>query len=124
MTPIEISALVLAVLVIIKVLVLTVNRNMWKNFAMSLYSNPVIVGIVEFILAIILFYYLLQELTVVQIAATILLGALLTGMSFAFYGKEFKPIINSVMKQNVWKKGWLLIIVWLAFMIWVLFSLF
>ncbi|MDP2628365.1 MAG: hypothetical protein Q8P15_00515 [Nanoarchaeota archaeon] len=124
MTPVEILALIFAALVILKVLILTINRNTWKNFALSLYNNPVLTAVVELILAIVVFYYLSQELTIVQITAALLLGSLLTGMSFAVYGKEFKPIINTVMRQNIWQKAWLLIVVWLAFMVWVLMEIF
>jgi len=81
--------------------------------------------IVELILAAILFYYLLIELTIVQIFAAILVGAFLTGMTFAIYHKEAMDFGSKLLKgKTLLKRAWLPILIWLALTIWTLAELF
>jgi len=126
MDAIAIAALVLAVLVLIKLVVVTFNARAWLKVVKFIYSNAVVTFIVELILVAVLFYYLLQSgLTIVPIMAIIALGALLTGMSFAVYGKETitwaAKFLNS---KTLLKRAWLPILIWLALVIWTLIELF
>ncbi len=121
MTPIEILALVFSIAVIAKLLIIFVNKDSWKKFVSKIYSRPGTLIAIELIFAAIVLYYLLQELTIVQIAACILLSALLTGMTFATYSKEIIPSMLKTLKKGTLKKAWLPIVVWLALAIWTLF---
>ena len=87
MTPIEIIALVLIVLSAIKILLIP---KIWMKYVVRpLYSKAGILFVVELVLAGIVLYYLLQSgFNMVQILAVVGFGALLTGMTFAWYGKE------------------------------------
>ena len=121
---VEIIALIFAVLVIVKLLVVSFSPKSWLALAKSLYKTPMVLFIVELILAAVVFYYLLIELTVVQIFAAVTLGALLTGMSFAIYGKETIAWGTKLLDRNTPKKIWLPILIWLALAVWVLITLF
>lgn len=121
---VEIIALIFAVLVIVKLLVVSFSPKSWLALAKSLYKTPMVLFIVELILAAVVFYYLLIELTVVQIFAAVTLGALLTGMSFAIYGKETIAWGTKLLDSNTPKKIWLPILIWLALAVWVLIELF
>ena len=122
---IEWFVLVFAILVIIKLLVCSFNPKAWLKFAKGLYKNGVVLFIVELILAAILFYYLFMELSIIYIMAVIVLGALLTGMSFAIYNKETIAWGSKILKgKTLWNKAWLPILIWLALSIWVLIELF
>jgi hypothetical protein len=122
---IEWFVLVFVILAIIKILICSFDPKAWLKFVKGLYKNPVVLFIVELILAAVLFYYLLMELSVVYIMAVIVLGALLTGMSFAVYSKETIAWGGKILKgKTILNKAWLPILIWLALSIWVLVELF
>jgi len=117
--------LAFVVLGLIKFLFLLFNAKAWMKFAFKLYSKPALLVIIELILALILFYYLLQSFTIVQIMAGVLLGALLTGMTFAAYGKETIAWAKKIMNtKSLLKKAWLPMLLWLILMVWALIELF
>ena len=123
----QITVLLLAILIVIKFLVLAIKPKAWLNLAKSLYSNPLILGLVELILATVLFYYLLMQLTIIQIMAAVTLGALLTGLSFAIFSKEMLPLIGRIMrnKRILWGPGtWFVWLIWLVLIGWALYVLF
>jgi len=123
----QIAVLILAILVVIKLLVLAIKPKAWLNLAKSLYGNPLITGLVIVILAIILFYYLLMQLTIVQIMAAIALGALLTALSFTLFGKETIAWANKILKNKkiLWSPGaWFVWLIWLVLIGWALYALF
>jgi hypothetical protein len=117
MTPVEIIALVLIALAAIKLLLLP---KIWMKYVVRpLYSKAGILFIVELALAGVVLYYLLQSgLNIVQILAAVAFGALLTGMSFAWFGKETLAWARTVLKKGIWKKAWLLILIWVALLVW------
>lgn len=122
--PVEILALVLIVLVAIKLVFLFIKPPMWMKVVRFIYSSPFVLLTVELIAAGIALYFLLQELTIVQILAVILLGALLTGIGFAAYGKEVVSWAGKILKKGFLKKAWLPILVWLALIVWGALTLF
>ncbi|HUW43403.1 MAG TPA: hypothetical protein VMV95_00360 [Bacillota bacterium] len=122
---IEWFVLVFVILAIIKIIVVSFNPKEWFKFAKSLYKNGAVLFIVELILAAVLFYFLLAELSLVHIMAVIVLGALLTGMTFALYNKETIDWAGKILKgKTLWNKAWLPLLIWLALSIWVLVELF
>jgi len=113
------------VLGLIKFLFLFFNAKAWMKFSLKLYKNPYLLIAIELILALLIFYYLLQSLTIVQIMAGILLGALLTGLTFAAYGKETIAWAKKILTaKSLFKKAWLPMLLWLILMIWTLTELF
>lgn len=123
-TVIEWFVLVFLILGIIKLLFLVFNAKAWSNFAKKLYSNGTVLFLVELVLAAVLFYYMLQSMTIVMILAGVVLGALLTGMSFALYPKEVMTLASKIMGKGMWKKIWLPVIIWLVLFVWGLVALF
>ncbi|OGJ12649.1 hypothetical protein A3K82_02155 [Candidatus Pacearchaeota archaeon RBG_19FT_COMBO_34_9] len=116
MTPIEIIVLILISFSVIKILTIP---NIWMKYVIRpLYSKPKILFLVELILAGIVLFFLLQSLTIVQILAVVAFGALLTGMTFAWYGKETISWAEKLLKKGIWKKAWLPILIWLALIVW------
>ena len=121
----EISALVLVVLGIVKLLFLVFNAGAWMKVVRFVYGNSVVFFVIEFILAAVLFYYLIQQFTIVQIMAVVALGALLTGMVFAAYGKETSAWAEKIFRAKILlRKGWLPLLIWLALIVWTLVELF
>ena len=122
----QITVLILAIVVVIKFLVLAIKPKAWLNLAKSLYGNPLVLGLVEVILAAILFYYLLMQLTIVQIMAAVTLGALLTGLSFSLFAKEMLPFVSKLIrnKRILWSPGaWFVWIIWLVLIGWAVYTL-
>jgi hypothetical protein len=122
---VEWFVLVFVIIAIIKILICSFKPKAWLDLVKGLYKNGVVLFIIELILAAVLFYYLLMELSVVTIMAVVVLGALLTGMSFALYSKETIAWGSKILKgKTLLSKAWLPILIWLALSIWVLVELF
>ena len=122
---VEWFVLVFAIGVIVKLFIVSFNAKGWLKFAKSLYKNPAILIIVEVILAAVLFYYLLGRISIIYIIAGVLLGALLTGLTFAIYAKESIGWAGKFLKsKSLLKRAWLPVLIWLALAIWVLIELF
>ena len=105
MNSLEIIALVFVIAGLIKLIILLINPKSWMGFVKKLYSCPNVLLIAELILAGIVLYYLLQQLTIVKIIGGVVLGALLTGMTFAAYGKELLPVFIKLFLEdssNIW----------------------
>ncbi len=125
MTPIEIMALIIAVFAIIKMLVILINPKSWMSVVKTIYAKPVITGVVGLVLALITLYYLLEELTIVQIFAVILLVYFLMLMGVAGYSKELLKWVEGMLKdKRVLKKAWLALIIWILLIVWVLSEIF
>lgn len=124
-TVVEWFVLVFIVIGIIKTFTVIFNPKSWMKVVRFLYGNGVVLFIVELILAAVLFYSLIQQFTIVQIMAVIVLGALLTGMSFALYNKETISWADKILKvKTLFGRAWIPILIWLALMIWALVELF
>lgn len=117
--------LVFSILAIVKLVVVSFKPKSWLKIVEPLYKAHIMLFIVELILAAVLLYYLLMDLTIIQIFGGIVLGALLTGMTFAIYGKETLEWGRKLLKEKTMiKRAWLPILIWLALSIWALTSLF
>jgi len=126
MTPIEIMALIAAIIVPIKIITLLRSRQSWFNTVTKrFWGNPVATTILLLIVVIVTLYFLLQELTIVQIWAASLFIMALIALGLAPLSKYMLEIEKKwFTEMNVLKIGWLPAIVWLALIIWVLYTLF
>ena len=97
----------------------------WWNFAKKIYGNPPVSTIVFLVLAAIVLYYLLQELTIVEIFGGVTFTVLLVGVSYAVFSKEMLAWGESMMKKkDMMRRSWLVILIWLALSLWVLKEIF
>jgi hypothetical protein len=70
MTPIEIMAFIAAIIVPIKIIMLLRSQKSWFNtVTRRFWGNAVVTTILSLIVVIVTLYYLLQELTIIQIWA-------------------------------------------------------
>ena len=124
-TPVEIIALVLLIVAAVKMVVLLISGKSWMNLAKSLYKNKVVFQIICFLLAGVVLYYLLQDLTIVQIFAVTAFVALLLALGMAEPIKKIIPVYEKHLKnKTLFKTYWLYVLVWLALMAWVFIELF
>ena len=125
-TSVEIIALIVIIVAVIKMLVLLVKPKAWVDFAKSIYAKPALTSLVSLILAVIVLYYLLQSgLTIVQILAVTAFVVLLVLVGLA---KEIGPIIKRyeviIKKGNLWKENWLYTLIWVILLAWGIKELF
>jgi len=116
---IEIIALAVILLAAIKMIVLLVSPKSWMNFAKGIWSNVVLVQIVSFLFAAIVFYYLLQQMTIVQILAVVAFVFLLLVFGIAPEAGFLLRKYEAQIKQGkLWKQYWLYALVWLLLLAW------
>ena len=123
MTPIEILATIFAVVVILKLVVVSINPNLWMKTAGAMLKSEVLTTLTYLVLTVIIGYYVLAELTVVQVAAVILLTSTLIGIGLGPYSKYILKWGEEMVAVGV-NKTWLSMLIWGALAIWVLYALF
>jgi hypothetical protein len=125
LTGVETIAVIFAVVGLIKLVGISLNKGAWYNsVASKVFNNAKGWTFVFGVLAIVVFYYLLQELTLAQIVAGMAFGSLLTGLAFMSYSKELSGLVKKIYTRNV--SGWmkLYIFVWGVLMAWVFYDIF
>lgn len=124
-TSIEIIALVLLIFAVIKMVILLINPKSWMNFAKGLWKNKIGFKLVALVLAVVVFYYLIQVFTIVQIFAVTAFVSLLLAIGLADPIKRIIPVYEKQIKDGtLWKDNWLYTLIWLALMVWVVIELF
>ena len=123
-TPIEWIAAVFAVLVLVKLVVIMINKKSWWNLTKGIYGNPGVTGFVFLVLAAVVLWFLLQELTIVQIMAAGIFMVLLMGFAFTGYSKELMSLATKIYAKKFSGWLWFYIIIWIVLSVWVLWELF
>ena len=127
MTPIEWIAAVLAIWIFVKFAILTVNPRGYMNWADNFIkpNNMKLLSYVELILFFLFAYFLLQEISVVQLFIAMMAGMLLMAHTMMHYPKVMMLYIKEFKgKKNPNAK---IIFDWLIYLLlaaWVLKSLF
>ena len=122
LTSVDLIALVFVVIAFIKLIVLVFNKKGWYNgVAKPVYSNPVLSELLLLIIGATLFYFISQELTIVQIFATVGLAAVLFAIALLQYSHEFMTFIREVYDQEFSRIHWVHLIAWLALLVWVFY---
>lgn len=126
MTPIEIIALIGAIIVPVKIVMLLKGQKFWFETVTEKYwGNAVTTTILSLLAVAVLLFFLLKELTIIQIWAGAVFGMALTSLGFAPFSKWMLGVEKKWFTEtNVLKTGWIALIVWLSLITWVLYSLF
>ena len=122
-TPVEIIALIFAALGVIKILVILINKDTWhKHVVKPIYgSDARIISIVTLVLAAAILYYLLLEMTIIQVFAAMAFFSMLIMFSFIHYQKDLMGFINKVYNKNFGGWLWVYIVIWLVLCLWVVY---
>lgn len=123
MTAIEILATIFAVAVLLKLLILTVNPKLWMNIAGTFLGRPVWTTIIYLILTVIVGYFVLTRVSIVDAAAVMLLTSLLIGVGAAPYSSTILKWREEMLSIGL-RRAWLGMVVWAALAAWVLYALF
>ena len=120
---IEWFALILAVIVLIKLTVISINLKSWMRFSKNLFAKPWLATSVSLVLALVVLYYLLVEMTIVQIFAVMLFLSLIMTAGMAHFAKDLHKTLGKNIQEKI-KDSWLSLIIWFILSIWVLIQLF
>ncbi len=121
----EIFAVIIAVLLLVKLAVIAINPRAWIKVPEFIYGGGNVSTIIFLVLTAIVGYYLLQELTIVQIFAVTLFVTLLMGLGFIPYQEKLLKLSKYFLKEkHPFRKHWLSILIWIGLSIWVLWAVF
>lgn len=126
MSLVTMLALITALIVIVKLLMIRRSQGLWFNTITSRYwkGSGTVTMILSLVAASIALAILLQELTIVQIWACLFFSMALVSMALAPFAKYMLEAEKSwFAKEDVLKKGWVSLIVWVGFSVWVLISI-
>jgi len=120
MTPIEIIALIVIVVSVIKMLVLLVNPTSWMNMAKGFYKSPGVFSFIGLILAAIVLYYLVAGgMTIIQILAAAAFVSLLLMIGIAPHADSLiKKYQAQAKRGRVFQDNWLYALIWIVLLIW------
>lgn len=123
LTPIEIIALIFSIVILVKLIIISFNKESWMNIIDVAFAKPNGTSFVLAILAGVVFYYLLLELTIVQIFASAAFIGLLGGVGAMHFSKEIKGLAKKALKKKFSSTILLVILVWGILAIWVIYTI-
>lgn len=120
MTPVEIMALIFLVAASVKLVIILVNPSSWFGFTKKIWSNPILMALISFALALVTLYYLINDsINIVQIFAVMLFVSLLAAVGVSIYVKDVEKLADKLMKdKSIIKKSWLYILIWIVLILW------
>lgn len=125
MNPIEIMALLIALLSGIKLIVIMINQKAWLNFWKPIYRKSGITTIVALVIGAVSLNYLMQVMSIVHLFAAMLFFTAMMLLSFMAYSKETLAFAEQIYKKkNLLARAWLPTIVWVILLVWVFYTLF
>ena len=125
MTALEIIATIFAIFVLVKIVVVLIDPQIWmKKVAEPLLGNPRLATAVYLVLAIVVGYYVFASLHIVDVAAVMLFTALVMGVGMMPYSKALLKIARemSATRSDLLRNAWLPIVIWTVIALWVLTS--
>lgn len=125
MTALEIIATIFALLIVVKIVVVLVNPQLWmQKVAEPLFGNPRLASAVYGGLAIVVGYYVFTSLDIIDIAAVMALTSLLVGLGLLPYASALLKVAEeiSATPSKLLRNAWLPIVIWVAIALWVLAS--
>ena len=125
MTPIEIIALILIAVSVIKIITILIKPQAWANLVKKIWANSMLTSGISLILAAVVLYYLIQSgLTIVQILAVTAFVALLMAVGIGIYAKDVVSVATKMLKKGIMKKAWLYTLLWVALIVWGVIEIF
>ena len=121
---IDILAVLLILLAVVKLILLSINAPTWLAAAKTLYARPTVTTTVSYLLAGVVLYVLLQSgLTIVQVLAVCLFVVLLLIPGLAPYMDELLRGLEGKTFRQLLRDQWLYTLVWMILLGWGLCAL-
>jgi len=125
LTIIQIFALIVIALAAIKMIVILIKPKAWLELVKLIYAKPALTMAVSLILAVITLNYLIEEITITQILASMIFIMLIGALTISGYFKEMSPMFEKMLKdKKILRKAWLPIIVWVILLVWAIIEIF
>ncbi|MFH1063542.1 MAG: hypothetical protein V1729_00510 [Candidatus Woesearchaeota archaeon] len=125
MTPIEIIALLGALLILVKLVVIAIKPNLWMKLPHHAFKYPKVAMVGSLLLAFLMLYFLMEELNIIQIFACVMFTAFLIVSAVTSYSTEFVDLLKKLLKEkHVFAKALIPVAVWFLFAVWVLYAIF
>jgi hypothetical protein len=125
MTPVDIMALLLVVILFTKLGTMFFFPSSLLTTTKKIYGSPTVVLTgVGLVMAGVTGYFLLQELSIVQVFACLLFFSSLTMIGVASFTEELISFAEKIMTPDIMKKTMMAWIVWVFLALWVLKELF
>ncbi len=121
MTAIEVLATMFAALVLLKLAFIRANPKVWMKFARSMLRDSSVATLIYFVLAVVVGYFVLTSMTIVQVGAVMLFTSLLMGVGIAPHSQVILKLGEEMLSAG-FGKAWLSMLIWAAISIWVLYS--
>ena len=121
MTSIKILATIFALAVLVKLALIIIRPNLWMKVVDVILKNYVRTMVVYLVLAAIVGFYVLTNLSIVDVAAVMLFTSLLGGVSLAPYSTSLKKLQEEVMSVGL-GKTWLPMLIWGLLALWILLA--
>lgn len=129
MTSIQIIALILIIISLIKIVVIFIKPALWygdKNPLIRYWMKAKGGVVISLALGVLVLSYLLKELSITQIFATTAFLALFMMIAFAPYAKHLYEWVNreASTDSDIFRHNWIALVLWLGLVIWVLVDIF
>ncbi len=125
MTPIEILALIFAVLVLFKLILIIFNPKLRVRIGEAfLNKNPATLTIVFLAVTAISGYYVFSSFSIVDVAAIMMLTSALMGIFFIQYPQIMRQFLKESLSEDFLRKNWLLFLIWAGLAVWALYDIF
>ena len=123
---IQTFALVVIALSVIKLIVILIKPENWMGVVNFVYGKPMITTLVALVLGYVSLMTLLESgITFVQIFGVMFFLMMLMALTFAAYSKDAIALGRKWLKQNnVLKRAWVPVIVWVVLLIWAIKEIF
>ncbi len=123
MTVSEVLAVIFAVIILVKVVVLmAIKPKKIIKFAGKTLEKPAYVSLGFLVVICVLGWLLLKELSIAQIMAASLFGIFVYALALVQYPKQLDKVYKVILKNQ--KALWLPVLVWVVLAIWVLIAVF
>ena len=126
MSTIAILAVIFSLIIIVKVSIVFINPHGWFRVVHALFENTRILTIVYAVLSVIVGYYILRNLSIIQVSAVMLFTSLLIGLALIPFFGTILSLRQEVYgsRLDILRKTWLSLLIWTAIALWTLYEVF
>lgn len=122
MTAVEILAVILAVMVLVKLIIIFINPRSWAGVSETMLKNTHLVSAIYLVLAVVVGYFVFSEMSILQVGAATLFVTLLMGLALTPHAKLLLKIRKTLYKsrRKILAMYWLPSLIWVIIAIWIL----
>lgn len=120
MNSLELITFIFILLCLVKIISISISPQSWnRNIVKKLFKNYHLTAFISFVLALVVLYYLLKDLTIIEILASASFVFLLIAFGISAYHEEILKLSDKIYKDKTFlKKSLIYIIFWLILLLW------